>query len=182
MTKLPTCRAPAGPAAMVGIVAWILLCPGACRNAPDRGPVALMGKSAPRLGLPTLDHGRFFLDRRRNQAVVLLFWHTTCSTCKRQMVALSSLRASLDPNRVVFATVCTDPQNAASVRRWVQAVRLSGPTLLDHGERARRRYGVRVFPTTVVVAPGGKVALVREGFSRQVIPQLRRTLRSLLDG
>jgi peroxiredoxin len=151
-----------------------------CRETGAGSPTSLVGSPAPAFGLETLSHGRFYLNHHRAQAVVLLFWHTTCEACKRQMVALEPLRTALGRRRVVFANVCTDPENTVDARRWVKAVRIRAPTLLDRGETVRRRYRIRSFPTTVVIAPGGVVGFAREGYTEQLIPQLRRKLESLL--
>jgi len=158
---------------------FALLLAGGCRESGGGSPTALVGGPAPAFGLETLSHGRFYLNHHREEAVVLLFWHTTCEVCKRQMVALESLRSAFGPRRVVFANVCTDPENTVDARRWVAAMKLRAPTLLDRGERVRRTYRIRSFPTTVVIAPGGTVGFVREGYTEQLIPQLRRKLESL---
>ncbi len=155
------------------ILALALLASAAgCKGAPDRG-APMIGQPAPALSLPTLDHRRFHLNDLRGMGVALLFWNTTCKACKRQMLDLAPLARQ---PRVVVVNVCTDPQNLDAVHRMVRGIKPRQATLLDRGGQAARVFGVRAYPTTVLVAPSGTIALVQEGRHADLSRRLLRAL------
>jgi peroxiredoxin len=145
-----------------------------CKGASSSGP-SLLGRQAPPLSLPTLDHRRFHLNDLRGMAVTLLFWNTTCKACKRQMQELSAMGGQ---PRMVVVNVCTDPENLDAVRRTVQGLEPRQATLLDRGGQVARAYGVAAYPTTILVAPSGAVALVQEGRHADLPRRLQRALDS----
>ena len=111
---------------------------------------------------------------------MLVVWSTTCSVCKREMVALKELQDELGPKGLVVASVCTDPEDLGEVRRIVGGLGVGYPVLLDRGGGVAGKYGVRAVPTTVVVDPEGRMRLVREGYSPALMRQLRRTVEGLI--
>ena len=157
-----------------------VLLPLGCPNGDEQGGAAVVGKLAPSFALETIDHDRFYLRDHRGKPVVLLFWDTSCQICKRQMVALESLRQAMGPERVTMATVCVDPENAATARRVVDGLGLGFPTLLDRGGGLGRSLGVKAYPTTVVIAPQGKVSFYREGYTEPLMQELRRAIEGHL--
>lgn len=153
---------------------------GCSRGAPSR-PARAPGKAAPDFRLDTLAHGRFYLNSQRGKVVVLVFWSTMCSACKREMVALKELQDELGPKYLVVASVCTDPEDLGEVRRVVGGLSVGYPALLDQGGVVAGRYGVRAVPTTVVVGPEGRMRLVREGYSPALMRQLRNAVEALIE-
>lgn len=145
---------------------------GGCRD--EHAPSS--GKVAPTIKLPTLQHDRFYLNDHRGKPVVLVFWHTTCQVCKREMVQLDALRRALGPERVTMAGVLNDPENLDVARQIIGALGLGFPTLLDQDGKVSESYGVQDFPTTVVITPDGKIGLSRVGYTEPLIQQVKSTL------
>ena len=153
----------------------------ACRDGDGGKGEPAPGKPAPAIKLETLEHQRFYLNQHRGKPVVLMFWDTSCEVCKRELVELEKLRKSLGSARVVMASVCSDPENIDLARSMVAGLSISLPTLLDHGAAVTATYGVKAFPTTFVISPGGQIIFVREGYTEPLLGQLRDTLERQLD-
>jgi peroxiredoxin len=153
--------------------AWLslVLCvlAGGCRDEAAGGT----GRTAPPIRLATLAHDRFYLDAERGKPVVLVFWHTTCDVCKRELVELEALRRSLGASRVSVAGVLNDPENSELARRIVGSLALGFPTLLDEDGKVAERYAVEQFPTTIVVGPDGKIGLWRVGYTAPLLAQVK---------
>ena len=152
----------------------------ACRKEPS--PESLVGRQAPAIKLDTLEHGRFYLQEQRGKPVVLVFWDTSCQICKRELVEVEALRATIGPEKVAVAGVCQDPENIDLARALVQGLGLGFPTLLDQEGRVSKAYGVSGFPTTIVISPTGKIGFVREGYTEPLMVQLRSTVQGYLEG
>jgi len=117
--------------------------------------------SSPEIKLPDLDGAEHSLSALRGKTVVLVFWTTTCTACKRQMPALAELAEMLrDDARFALLTVAVDDDKTA-VREMVrQSTRKSAPftVLLDPESRfVQGRYGTRLFPETWVIDPQGVI-------------------------
>ncbi len=112
--------------------------------------------------------------------MVLLFWNTSCQVCKREMVELQALQNKIGADRVIMATILSDPENIDLARRMVQGLKTSYPTLLDRGGRLTSGLGIDTFPTTMVVTPEGKIGFVREGFTEPLMQQLQKAIEGHL--
>lgn len=146
---------------------------------PGGGATPAIGRAAPDFRLDTLTHERFYLNAQRGRVVVLIFWMTTCTICKQEMLEFKAVAEELEPDGVTVASVCTDPENLDAVRHVVDLLGLPFPTLLDHSGRVARRYGVRAWPTTVIIDRGGTLSLWRVGYNDLIARQLRNHLSRL---
>jgi thiol-disulfide isomerase/thioredoxin len=86
--------------------------------------------------------------------VVLNFWATWCAPCKEELPSLQTLHDIRDANTLVLAVNVREP--SLRVARYVQATGLTVPVLLDPKGELAKRWGVTVFPTTVLLAPDGQ--------------------------
>jgi cytochrome c biogenesis protein CcmG/thiol:disulfide interchange protein DsbE len=162
---------------------WLLavaLLVSGCRESTGESPGPLVGKTAPTVSLETLDHRRFHLRDHRGKPVVLLFWNTSCQVCKREMVELEKLRSTIGAERVIMATILSDPENIDLARRMVQGLKTSYPTLLDRGGRITSGLKIDTFPTTMVITPDGKIGFMRQGFTEPLMEQLRKAIEGHL--
>ncbi len=147
---------------------------------PRESGAALPGEFAPEFRLASLGGPRFYLNAQRGGTVVLVFWTTTCSACKHEMVELKSLHDELGEGGLTVAAVCADPENMDAVRRVAEGLGLGYLVLLDGGGRVAERYSVRAFPTTIIVGPEGRIRFRREGHTSGVMRQIRDKVRGLL--
>ena len=86
--------------------------------------------------------------------VVLNFWATWCAPCKEELPTLQTLHDIRDDKTLVLAVNVREP--SLRVARYVQATGLTLPVLLDPKGELAKRWGVSVFPTTVLLAPDGQ--------------------------
>jgi thiol-disulfide isomerase/thioredoxin len=86
--------------------------------------------------------------------VALNFWATWCAPCKEELPTLQTLHDIRDDKTLVLAVNVREP--SMRVARYVQATGLTLPVLLDPKGELAKRWGVSVFPTTVLLAPDGQ--------------------------
>jgi thiol-disulfide isomerase/thioredoxin len=88
------------------------------------------------------------------QVVVLNFWATWCAPCVEEMPSLQALHNSAEnAPRVIAVNV---KETASTVRRFMTAQRINMPIVLDPQGDLARQWGVRVYPTTVLIGPDGR--------------------------
>jgi len=138
------------------------------------------GEPAPALALRDLDGREVRLDAFRGRTVVVNFWATWCTPCVAEMPSLERLRTTLASEGLEVLAVNLQ-ENAARIRPFADKLGLTMTMLRDHDGGARSAWGVRVFPTTFVVGPDQRIALVAIGeidWDRSdVVARIRETKR-----
>ena len=176
---------PAGKQKVDGLAALISRDAAA---AEDRDVQALKaGEPAPALALPKVGGGDWDLVAVRPKPVVVDFWATWCGPCVGSLPALERLAKEFD-GKVEVMMVNSGEQGSREERearitkvytdRKVPALRC----VLDMDGQAARRWLVRAFPTTFVVAPDGRIAGVWVGASPQSEREIKAKLEALLGG
>jgi uncharacterized protein (TIGR03435 family) len=97
----------------------------------------------------------------RGKVVVLEFWETQCSPCIAEIPHLSKLIADLDPARFQFISVDGLPsEDETVVQGFLTKRKMLGWVGVDTSGSIFASYGVRVFPTTIIVDGQGRIAAV----------------------
>ncbi len=111
-------------------------------------------QSAPPMDLIDTNGQRWTRAELQGRVVVLNFWATWCAPCKEEMPSLQALHTS-DPSKPLVIGINVK-ESAGTVRRFVQAQQLSFPVVLDPQGDLARQWGVRIYPTTLVIDPQGQ--------------------------
>ena len=101
------------------------------------------------------------LGALRGQAVAINFWASWCEPCREEMPSLAQLaRAHTGKLRVLAVNYKESP---AAVAQFAATTGLELPTLRDPDGALARAWGVRVFPSTVLIGADGQVRSVVRG-------------------
>jgi cytochrome c biogenesis protein CcmG, thiol:disulfide interchange protein DsbE len=139
--------------AVVGLLGTLLVW-----NLTHQTPPPKVGAPAPAFSLQRLSGtGHLSLTSLRGRTVVLNFFASWCSPCKREAPALERFwRENRNEDLVVIGVDSNDSRGDAL--RFVHAHGVTYPIVSDpDGRIAANRYGIANFPTTYVVNPRGRV-------------------------
>lgn len=141
------------------------------------------GEPAPDLALPLRGGGEWSLVGARPKPVVVDYWATWCGPCRAAMPEIAKLAEEF-AGRAEVMLVNSGEQGSREEReqRIGEVLKSRAPGLrcvLDLDGMAARRWLVRAFPTTFLIAPDGRVAGVWEGSSPRSQRELREKLEKL---
>lgn len=136
--------------------------------APGAGAQGVEFKSwAPRKPVPAVEAtdltGKLWrLPDLRGKFVLINFWASWCEPCRAEMPSLQALAQRPGPPEVVVLAI-NYKESPAIIQRFVQNTDLQLPVLSDPEGHIARRWGITVFPSTVVMGPDGRVRGVLRG-------------------
>lgn len=108
-----------------------------------------------------LDGRTWSAEQAQGQAVIVVFWSTTCPFCLRHNAHLEQLRRALAGQPVQILTAARD-RDAQAVQRYLQRHGYGFAVTMDHAPLAEALSTRKVIPLTVLVD--------RQGRLKQVIP------------
>lgn len=114
--------------------------------------------------IPLRDGGTFRMADHRGKKVVLSFWASWCSPCRRELPALSKW-AKEHPNVVILA-VNVD-RNAKDAEKFIESVHFDVPVAFDPNATHLGQYGVTSMPTMFLFDTKGQLAFRKSGFSEE---------------
>jgi thiol-disulfide isomerase/thioredoxin len=121
-------------------------------------------EKTPWTGTPKLLNGVFkdssgqavTAESLKGQKVVMNFWATWCAPCKEELPTLQVFSDLQDPSKTVVLTVnVKEPPSRAL--RFMQNNQITLPLIPDPQGEWAQRFGIKVFPTTLLVAPSGQI-------------------------
>jgi len=123
----------------------------------------------PQQGQPTPDFTLVLFDGSeispgdlRGQIVVLNFWASWCTPCRREAPALQAVWETYEGQGIVFLGVSYKDAEDAS-RAFVEEFGITYPNGTDSRGRIGRLYGVTGVPETFIIDAQGKVAWFHMG-------------------
>ena len=103
----------------------------------------------------TDQHGKAWdLKALTGKVVVLNFWATWCAPCKEELPSLQTLADLQEGPMQVLTVNVKEPAQRAW--RYAQATGLQVPVIPDPKGELTQAFGVKVFPTTVVINAQGR--------------------------
>lgn len=136
---------------------------------------------APALELPALDGTRHRLDDYRGQVVVINFWSSWCTPCRREMPSLEKAWQRLKPAGVTVLGVAMQ-DDPAVVERFLRESGVTFTILLDADGKASQRWPFSGIPASFVLDRQGRIVYramgLREWDSDEMIDQLKALAES----
>jgi cytochrome c biogenesis protein CcmG/thiol:disulfide interchange protein DsbE len=138
----------------IGLLATMLVW-----NLTHQTPPPKVGRPAPAFSLGRLTgDGDLSLRSFRGKTVVLNFFASWCTPCKREAPVLEQLWREDRNNHLVVFGVDTGPDAASDGRRFVKVHGITYPVVFDpNAGIASNRYALPGLPVTYVLNPEGRI-------------------------
>jgi len=150
------------------------------------GLLGLLGASAP--AAPSLKVGdqppprlgwNVNLNDYRGKIVIVSFWASRCSPCRKELGVLASIHKQATRDKVVVFSVNWQ-ESVERFRELKRALKDVDLTLIsdDRGYWGKQ-YGVRAIPHMVIIGRDGRMAAIHVGYGEGEFPVLAQEINSL---
>jgi cytochrome c biogenesis protein CcmG/thiol:disulfide interchange protein DsbE len=137
------------------------------------------GELAPGFTLALFDGSEVTLADLRGKTVVLNFWASWCSPCRREAPALQRVWETYKDQGVVFVGLTYHDARGASLA-FIKEYGITYPNGVDEKGQISHEYGVTAVPETYVIDREGRLAWFQIGEVQE--ETLVRELERLRDG
>lgn len=139
---------------------WIILTPILFPSVDAQQEISAPHKGfiAPKFSLQSPDNSVHALDDYKGQPVLIFFWASWCSICKRTMPELQQVYEVYSPQG--FEILAVNPTNQNDVSLAINYFETQGYTytmLLDIQDAVASDYQLHAFPTSILVGPDGVI-------------------------
>jgi peroxiredoxin len=111
---------------------------------------------APNFDVTTLDGDFFTRDDLKGKVVMFHFWGAHCDVCQRNRPELNRLAKRMAKEPFVLIAVSYDVDRA-SLKEFARTHGLECPLYFDEGARLTRAFGVKSYPSQVIVGHDGRI-------------------------
>jgi peroxiredoxin len=116
------------------------------------------GFSAPRFTLETIDGDLLSLNDIEDRPVLVFFWASWCSVCKRTMPGLQSVYDEYQSSGFeIFAINTTYQDSLTAAVSYYDSMGYTFPFLIDRDGAVSQAYKTHALPTAVLIGPDDKV-------------------------
>ncbi|QVL31025.1 TlpA family protein disulfide reductase [Telmatocola sphagniphila] len=138
----------------------------------------IVGKPAHEFKADDLEAKAFELNKMRGKVVILDFWYRGCGWCVKAMPQMNQLTADFADKPVAILGMNTD-SNKEDAEFVVKEMALKYRTLRVEHEMSKH-FGVRGFPSLVIIDKKGIVRDIHVGYSKTLREEVGKTIRELL--
>jgi peroxiredoxin len=132
---------------------------------------------APDFDVKNLEGKPLNLSALRGKVVVLNFWFVGCAPCRVEMPGLNTLTEEFEDEDVVFVAFALD--DAEALKAFLKEKEFTYQIVPNSGKIAAH-YGVKVYPTHVIINKKGEKEFMLTGGSEDRHKQLRPLIKNLL--
>lgn len=132
------------------------------------------GALFPNFSAKTVSGDDFNLQEHKGKYVLLDFWGSWCAPCIMEIPDLKKLQNDFKKKLVIVGLVCDDSRE--KINNAIKKHDIDWVQLFDDENRFPTTYGIKSFPTKVLIDDKGIVVKTIEGASEQIIAELRGVL------
>lgn len=130
---------------------WLLLIP---RGTTE--PTLIAGDTAPEFDLPTMGGDRIRLSDLKGRPVVVNFWATWCTPCRKEMPDFQAMADRYGGEGLVVLGINVG-ESRIGIADFVQSVGVTFPILVDERETAQTDYRILPLPATFFIDRDGTI-------------------------
>ena len=112
----------------------------------------------PALKLTSLDGKQISLDEQKGKVVLVQFWATYCTPCRKEMPSMNKLMKKLEESKTPFEILAVNMgESKDEVQKFVDEVKPEFTILMDEKGENVQAWNVFAAPSNFLIGPKGKI-------------------------
>ena len=120
-----------------------------------------VGDPAPDFSLKSITGDSIRLSDLRGKWVMIVFWTTSCDSCKKEIQYLNTFQTNNKFNDFMLLSINVGEKDAFTTN-YIIGQKLTFTVLLDEEKEVSEKYTVAHFPTVFLIDPKGNVIKIKE--------------------
>ena len=137
----------------------------------------LIGTKATDFNLKDLKGKTHLLSELKGKVVVLNFWFVECKPCIMEMPELNELVEEFKEKNIVFLAIALNDKK--QLKKFLKTTDFNYKVVAN-GQTSTDSYGVKGFPTNVIIDQNGKIHYVSTGIGPSNKENLQKAINELL--
>lgn len=130
--------------------------------------------------LTDMNGNKFDLRNPNGKIYVLNFWFVNCAPCKKEIPELNEMVAKYKDNKdVVFLAIALDSRS--ELRDFLKTIPFNY-NIVDDGRYYADKYGVKSYPTHVIVGKDGFIKFSTLGLAPNTVYWIDKTIKEQVEG
>lgn len=143
---------------------------------PKESTYFTTGKEVESFTSKDIDGNKIKLKELKGKIVVLNFWFINCAPCQSEILELNKLVNDYKDSSIVFIAIA--PDSRSELRSFLKTHPFEY-TIVDNAQTIIDQYGIKSFPTHLIIDKEGKAAYHSAGAGVSTIHWLRKTIDEL---
>ena len=140
----------------------------------------LKGSTVEDLVMTDIHGNSYTSETLRGKVVIIDFWFVTCAACIQEMPDLNKIKEDFGTDEVAYFGITFDEK--AKVAKFLSRVKYDY-TIIADAKNLTDRFGIKFYPTTLVIDKQGKVQYTGETMRLKEKPEdLRKLIKKLTSG
>jgi len=133
--------------------------------------------AVPRIEYTDLSGKAWDGQQLKGKVVVLNFWATWCAPCLEELPSLQTFQDFSHQNEIVILTINVK-ETPSKITTFLTRNGFNFPVIADRYGEITKKWGVKLFPTSVVVSAQGKPVWIVEGSVDWTHPEVSEWLNA----
>lgn len=160
------------------LLSFVLLVLIAGCGGPAKKEDQMINQPAKDFSLSDLENNQVSLANFKNKIIVLNFWATWCSPCKKEIPDLVDLHKKYREKGVVVVGIALDEEGSTVVKPFIQEYKVNYPILLGNEQISKDYGGIIGVPTSFILDAKGNVYKKYVGY--RPVSEYERDIDALL--
>jgi thiol-disulfide isomerase/thioredoxin len=145
---------------------------------PKESAFFTTGKKIDLFSTHDIDGNTIDLKEARGKIIVINFWFINCGPCRKEIPELNTLADSFKKDeRILFLGIALDAKK--DLENFLRQLPFKY-TIVDDGRWIAGKYGIRFFPTHLILDREGKVYFHTSGLAPNTVHWIRKSIEELL--
>jgi len=137
-----------------------------------------IGTPAPKYSVRSIDGKKLKSKDMMGKVVVLNFWFTSCSPCKKEIPQLNELREKFKDENVEFIAVSLDPEYKLSTFLEKHPFTYD---IVEDGRWIAGNFEIKSYPSNIIIDKNGNIQFYKIGYKTDITEMMSYKIEKLLN-